>query len=75
MDAAQIGAMAAAQKDSTGPTMMFAQVRPGEAGGSDGDDPITKEQTEAVGTRLQQVSTRILSFRCLAVRRRWSSLS
>ncbi|CBN77894.1 hypothetical protein Esi_0077_0066 [Ectocarpus siliculosus] len=60
MTAAQVGAMAAGQKDATGPTMLFAQVRSGglgETGGSgDNGGSISKEETEKVGGRLQQLA-------------------
>lgn len=67
MTAAQVGAMAAGQKDATGPTMLFAQVGSGglgETGGSGDDDgPISKEETEKVGGRLQQVGLTALCCR------------
>ncbi|CAM9920441.1 unnamed protein product [Pylaiella littoralis] len=57
MNAAQIGAMAAGQRDTAGPTMLFVQIESaglGEAdgGGGGGDEPISKEQTEAVSERF-----------------------
>lgn len=68
MGAAEIGAMAAGQKDAAGPTMMFAQVRSGfdargggaGRGGKDGEDgddeeKLTKEETDDVGGRLREV--------------------
>lgn len=67
MTAAQVGAMAAGQKDATGPTMLFAQVGSGglgETAGSGYDDgPISKEETEKVGGRLQQVGMTALYYR------------
>eukprot|EP00903_Cladosiphon_okamuranus_P008666 g8306.t1 len=57
MSAAQIAAMAAGQKDMAGPTMLFAQVGSGESAGTgDKDEPLTKEQTEDLGGRLQQMA-------------------
>lgn len=58
MDAAEIGAMAAGQTDAAGPTMMFAQVGLGvEASGPGGEGGVlSKEGTDDVGGRLQQVS-------------------
>lgn len=59
MDAAQIGALAAGQKDATGPTMMFAKVGSGigETGQPErGGSTITKEDTDDVAHRLQQAS-------------------
>lgn len=60
MNAAQIGAMAAGQRDTAGPTMLFVQIESaglGEAdgGGGGGDEPISKEQTEAVSERFVHV--------------------
>lgn len=62
MDAAKLGALAAAQKDGAGPTMMFAKVgvlvenSEGAAGSGEGDgDVLSKEGTENVGGILQQV--------------------
>lgn len=58
MSAAQIAAMAAGQKDMAGPTMLFAQVGSGgSTGAGDKDEPLTKQQTEVLGGRLQQVDT------------------
>lgn len=65
MSAANIAAMAAGQKDLAGPTMLFAQLGPGEAG--DKEEPLSKEQTEEVGVLLQQVHStarrRLRAFR------------
>lgn len=58
MSSAQIAAMAAGQKDLAGPTMLFAQVGSGESaaiGDNDKDEPLSKQQTEDLGSRLQQV--------------------
>lgn len=69
MNAAQLGAMAAGQKDAAGPTMLFAQIESaglGEAdgggGGSGGGEPISQEQTEAVGERFQYVRNNSWDF-------------
>lgn len=54
MSASQIAAMAAGQKDLAGPTMLFAQVGPGPEN-DDKDEPLSKQQTEELGGRFQQV--------------------
>lgn len=62
MGAADLGAMAAGHKDAAGPTMMFAQVGSGlpaagdtGGGGGHGEETISKEETDEVAGRLQQV--------------------
>lgn len=58
MDAAEIGAMAAGQKDAAGPAMLFAQVGGGVEGSGPGgeDGELSKEETDGIGGRLQHVS-------------------
>ena len=58
MDAAEIGTMAAGQTDAAGPAMMFAQVGLGVKASVPGGEGgvISKEETDDVGGRLQQVS-------------------
>lgn len=62
MDAAALGALAAAQKDAAGPTMMFAKVgasaeasKGATGSGEDDDVELLKEETDNVGGRLQHV--------------------
>ncbi|CAM9541601.1 unnamed protein product [Hapterophycus canaliculatus] len=61
MNAAEIGAISAGQKDAAGPTMLFAQVVSGrfgepDGGGGGGDESVSKEDTEKIGSRLQQLA-------------------
>eukprot|EP00752_Nemacystus_decipiens_P006704 g6027.t1 len=57
MSSAQIAAMAAGQKDIAGPTMLFAQVGSGGSGETgDKDEPLSKQETEDLGGRLQQMA-------------------
>ncbi|CAM9886649.1 unnamed protein product [Scytosiphon promiscuus] len=60
MDATEIGAFAAGQKDVAGPIMLFAQVGSGESRemkdvGSR-DESVSKEETENIGSRFQQLA-------------------
>lgn len=57
MDPAQIKAMAAGQKDATGPTMMFAQVGSGngDTGAGEEGGALSKEETDKLGGLFQQV--------------------
>lgn len=62
MNADQIGAMAAGQKDAAGPTMMFAQVSSSSSeasrGARTGDGgALSKEETDKLGGRLAQVGS------------------
>ena len=59
MDAAEIEALAAGQKDVMGPTMMFATVESGlgEAGNPERvGATLTKEDTNGVASLFQQAS-------------------
>ncbi|CAM9280036.1 unnamed protein product [Laminaria digitata] len=58
MDAAEIGAMAAGQKDAAGPAMLFAQVGWGVEGSGPGgeDGELSKEETDGIGGRLQHLA-------------------